>query len=292
MNQKMRNSLIGTAIVLIMMAGLWMPVTAQESTPEATAEHCEPTRQQGRTSPLDPSPVRSSVGVGFILQGTVVSEDCSPVSGATVLFWLANEQGEYDEAHRGTIVTDENGRYKFESNFPGEYAGASPHIHVFVWAKGHKDVETAYSPKEGQDAGILDIVLAVQEKESCTPTISRGQISEEMQTAPLRDKVGEGHILSGSVMSTDCWPIVGAKVVLWLANEAGQYDDDHRAIIVTDVRGQYTFESNYPGMYDGAKPHIHIYVSVTDYQNVVTEYFPTKSATRGTFDIVLMPEKK
>ena len=291
MNQKTLNAVIGFVVVLIIVVGLWTPVAAQEATPEATAEHCEPTRQQGTTSPLDPAPMRSSVGTGHILQGTVISENCSPIAEAMVLFWLANEKGQYDEAHRGTILTDENGRYKFESNFPGKYGGRpTPHIHVFVWAKGHKAVETEYFPKEGQEVGTLDIVLAVQGKHDCKPT--PGHSGEQAYTAPLRDSVGEGHILKGKVLSTDCSPVVGAKVILWLASATGQYDDDHRGMIITDVRGEYTFESNYPGVYGDGRPHIHIYVSASGYLSLETEYLPRKGATEGTFDIVLTPEKK
>jgi protocatechuate 3,4-dioxygenase beta subunit len=94
------------------------------------------------------------------------------------------------------------------------------------------------------------------------------------------------------VLSTDCSPVVDAKVILWLASAAGEYDDDHRGMIVTDVRGEYTFESNYPGMYGDVRPHIHIYVSAPNYWSLETEYLPSKSATEGTFDIVLTPEKK
>src|SRR6185295_5467557 len=134
----------------------------------------------------------------------------------------------------------------------------TPHIQVFVWANVHKGVETEYCPKEVQseEPGTLDIVLAVDEKHDCKPT--PGRSGEQAYTAPKRDSVGEGHILKGKVVSTDCSSVVGAKVILWLASAVGEYDDDHRGMVVTDVRGEYRFESNYPGVYGDVRPHIHL----------------------------------
>ena len=104
-------------------------------------------------------PLRSRVGTGFVLTGVVRSGiDCTVIPRARVEIWHAGPNGYYDEAHRGTVLTDAGGRYRFESNFPGSSFG-QPHIHVRVAVPGFKPVVTALFPKPGTTAGTLDLVL-------------------------------------------------------------------------------------------------------------------------------------
>jgi protocatechuate 3,4-dioxygenase beta subunit len=76
--------------------------------------------------------------------------------GTRVELWLRGPDGQYDDVHRGTVITDGNGRYRFESNFPG---GGAPHIHVRVAAPGYRPLATVYFPRSGAVAGVLDLVL-------------------------------------------------------------------------------------------------------------------------------------
>jgi protocatechuate 3,4-dioxygenase beta subunit len=106
------------------------------------------------------APVRSRVGKGYILKGTVRSvEGCQPLPGAIVEFWLVNEQGDYDEQHRATVISDRKGRYKFESNRPSDYVGRLPHIHIRVSGKGHESLITQHYPADGKAIARFDIVL-------------------------------------------------------------------------------------------------------------------------------------
>jgi len=105
------------------------------------------------------APVRSHVGTGFVLNGIVRSGiDCAVMRGTRVEFWLAGPNG-YDEAHRGTLVTDGNGRYRLESNLPSGSFGRQPHIHLRVAAPGYRTLVTAYFPRAGAVAGTFDLVL-------------------------------------------------------------------------------------------------------------------------------------
>lgn len=107
------------------------------------------------------APVRSKVGKGYLLKGTVRSvRGCQPLPGATVEFWLVNEQGEYDAQHRATVIADRKGRYKFESNRPSDYVGRMPHIHMRVSAKGYETLITQHYPEKGKATASFDIVLA------------------------------------------------------------------------------------------------------------------------------------
>lgn len=106
------------------------------------------------------APVRSAVGTGYVLAGTVrSSRDCSPLPGATVELWLAGPDGEYDDAHRATVPANAEGRYRFESNAPPPYFGRPPHIHVRVSAKGFAILVTQHYPVKSASSAVFDLVL-------------------------------------------------------------------------------------------------------------------------------------
>jgi protocatechuate 3,4-dioxygenase beta subunit len=67
------------------------------------------------------------------------------------------------------------------------------------------------------------------------------------------------------------------------------FDDEHRAAIVT-ATGEYGFESNFPPGYASRPPHIHIRVSAEGYRTLVTQHYPKKETSKGSMDLVLIPE--
>lgn len=89
------------------------------------------------------SPERASLieagmpGVPLLIIGRVFDQDCSPIPGAKLDFWLADIDGEYDNIGytlRGHVFTDQDGFYTIESIEPTSYTGRPPHIHVKVYA--------------------------------------------------------------------------------------------------------------------------------------------------------------
>jgi protocatechuate 3,4-dioxygenase beta subunit len=91
------------------------------------------------------TPERSSLleegipGERLVLTGYVLKADCEPVAGAWLDFWQADGAGVYDNSGfrlRGHQYSDEMGRYRLETVYPGEYPGRTPHIHVKVMAPG------------------------------------------------------------------------------------------------------------------------------------------------------------
>lgn len=107
--------------------------------------------------------------------------------------------------------------------------------------------------------------------------------------APERSKVGEGYVLTGIVRSSrDCSPIAGARIEFWLTGPHGQYDDDHRATVLSDEKGAYSFQSNHPPGYYGRPPHIHIRVSAEGFRTLVTQHYPEGGKTSAAFDLVLL----
>jgi len=109
--------------------------------------------------------------------------------------------------------------------------------------------------------------------------------------APVRDRVGEGYVLSGIVRSAQgCAPIAGAMVELWMAGPDGEYTDAYRATQYTAEDGSYRFESHAPPPYSGRPPHIHLRVSAPRYATLVTQHYPAQGGTSATFDLIIIPQ--
>jgi protocatechuate 3,4-dioxygenase beta subunit len=108
--------------------------------------------------------------------------------------------------------------------------------------------------------------------------------------APVRTKVGTGHLLTGVVRSSrTCRPIARARIELWLAGPEGDYGPAWRATLFSRANGAYRFESHVPPAYSSRPPHIHLRVSVRGFRTLVTQYYPRRVQTRGTFALVLRP---
>lgn len=146
------------AAVILAAADLGSPgVPAKGATPSPSSR-CPLTQGSGGDPFYKPNaPVRSRVGTGFVLTGIVRSGiDCTAMRGTRVELWLRGPDGQYDDVHRGTVITDGNGRYRFESNYPGS---GFPHIHVRVAAPGYRPLEIRYVPRAGATSRVLDLVL-------------------------------------------------------------------------------------------------------------------------------------
>ena len=128
----------------------------------AAGRACAPTRPDALGPFYTPNaPVRTSVGQGFVLSGTVrSSRDCRPLGAARVEFWLAGPAGQYGDAWRATVVAGREGRYRFETHFPPPYSGRPSHVHVRVAASGHQVLVTQYYPRSGETEGRFDLVLS------------------------------------------------------------------------------------------------------------------------------------
>jgi protocatechuate 3,4-dioxygenase beta subunit len=94
----------------------------------------------------------SEAGERIMLTGYVLTRNCRPVAGAVVDMWQTDARGAYDNAGfhlRGHEITDEQGRYWFETIVPAPYPGRTSHIHVKVRAPGQQVLTTQlYIPNE------------------------------------------------------------------------------------------------------------------------------------------------
>jgi protocatechuate 3,4-dioxygenase beta subunit len=123
---------------------------------------------------------------------------------------------------------------------------------------------------------------------SCRPTLSDGAGPFTRLDAPLRSKIGTGHVLQGRVLRAgDCAPVRGALVYLWQAGPNG-YGPRGRGSVNTDRQGRFRFVGPVPADY-GRGPHIHIAVVHADYEELLTRHVVRRGARSGRITIVLTP---
>lgn len=124
------------------------------------ASRCAPTRADALGPFYEPgAPVRTKVGTGYVLRGSVLTTGCRAIGRARIELWLANPRGEYDDAHRATVVAARDGRYRFESNRPPSYESRPPHIHVRVSARGYRTLVTQHYPRGTRTSAVFNLVL-------------------------------------------------------------------------------------------------------------------------------------
>jgi protocatechuate 3,4-dioxygenase beta subunit len=134
-------------------------------------------------------------------------------------------------------------------------------------------------------------VLEAETQITCLPTEPDMLGPFYVADAPLRDSVGEGYVLEGTVRAAgSCAPVAGVAVEFWLAGPNGEYGDDYRATVAVGEDGRYRFESHAPPPYAGRPAHIHIRVEAAGYQTLVTQHYPEQGGTSAEFDLVLLPE--
>jgi len=132
--------------------------------------------------------------------------------------------------------------------------------------------------------------VAIMGGNRCTPTAEDAQGPFYRPDAPLRDKLGEGYLLTGQVKSAaDCRALPEAKIEIWMTGPDGRYEDKWRATTYSGADGYYRFESHFPGPYGSRPPHIHLIVNAPGYKELVTQHYPEPGTSGGTFDLVLMP---
>jgi protocatechuate 3,4-dioxygenase beta subunit len=89
-------------------------------------------------------------------------------------------------------------------------------------------------------------------------------------------------VLTGSVLATDCRPIVRALVDFWQADAQGVYDNTGyrlRGHQFTDEAGRYSLETVVPGLYPGRTRHVHVKVQAPNQPILTTQlYFPGESS--------------
>ena len=119
----------------------------------------------------------------------------------------------------------------------------------------------------------------------CQPTVDDGVSPSYKPDAPERTVVGQGHIVTGVVLSNvDCQPIANAKLEFWPEEEGLGHPDSSRATFYADQNGHYRFECNLP-------EHIHMRISAPGYRTIGVNSYHPEGKAEGVLDIVLQPEQ-
>jgi protocatechuate 3,4-dioxygenase beta subunit len=163
---------------LIAAAALWpvapaafgqaKALTCGQVTPRQTEGPFFKTSTPQRITLIEPG----SKAPRLVVTGQVLSRDCTPLKGALLDFWHADEAGDYDNQgfrYRGHQFTDAEGRYRLETIVPAEYPGRARHIHVKVQPPGGRVLTTQlYFPNESgnQRDGIFrpDLVMQMAQR--------------------------------------------------------------------------------------------------------------------------------
>jgi len=133
-------------------------------------------------------------------------------------------------------------------------------------------------------------VPVAQAPQSCPLTEADMEGPFYEPNAPIRDSVGKGYVLQGVVRSgADCAPIPGAQIEFWMAGPDGEYTDEYRATMLAGDDGAYRFESHFPPPYSGRPSHIHLRVSASGFQTLVTQHYPIEGETSASLDLVIAP---
>lgn len=106
--------------------------------------------------------------------------------------------------------------------------------------------------------------------------------SPERQSLLEPGIAGRRLILTGSVNTTDCWPVRGALLDFWQADTAGLYDNAGfrlRGHQYTGPDGRYRLETVVPGLYGGRTRHLHVKFQVPGGAVLTSQlYFPDEPA--------------
>lgn len=141
------------AVLTTALGARTLPPTPQcgdddEPTPSQTEGPFFTPRSPERRSLLEPG----LKGRRLVVEGMVLTTSCTPIAGALLDFWQADDDGAYDNFGyrlRGHQFTDDEGRFRLETIVPGAYTGRTRHIHVKVQAPGGRILTTQlYFPGE------------------------------------------------------------------------------------------------------------------------------------------------
>ena len=151
----------------LLSASLAVLLTLPPGNGSALAAGCPPTPWDEIGPFYRPNaPVRSSIGKGYLLTGTVRSSvGCSAIPKARIEVWHTGPSGNYDDAHRATLFADQQGRYRLETSVPPAYGRRPSHIHLLVDAMGFEGVITQHYPAPGAKKASLDLVLVPESKD-------------------------------------------------------------------------------------------------------------------------------
>ena len=156
---KKYDALVALLVLVMVTACAQLPQQVPEPLIQKVIEQqpaeagCTPTaRNPGGPYYRTGTPLRTNIAEGeagrtLFISGTVQDTSCNPIPEALIEVWHTSNEGRYDTSpamrYRGSMMTDEDGRYVYQTIVPGTYGFArAPHIHYKISLPGFKDLFT------------------------------------------------------------------------------------------------------------------------------------------------------
>ena len=139
-------------LLVIIMAPLGVLADSCEPTPHrSTGTHYEPVTEE-----------KINISKGVIVHGQILAApDCTPIPNAKIAHWQGGEQGRYKDYLRAYLFSNDQGEYKFETEWPNM---PTPHIHFIITADGYEKLETQWIGSERQSEINFNMVLKTKRK--------------------------------------------------------------------------------------------------------------------------------
>jgi hypothetical protein len=139
-----------------------LPCWLQPSLRGLEIAHPRPLRPRARTIGKTSPFTNPNLGKGFTINGDVLSSrGCIRLNNARVEHWQADAEGMYVDRLRAYQITGVDGRFRFETEWPGL---SPPHTHFMVTAPGHKPLVTQWVGERPLSAIHGQMVLAPEER--------------------------------------------------------------------------------------------------------------------------------
>jgi protocatechuate 3,4-dioxygenase beta subunit len=141
----------------VLVAAAALPAAGAGAAPTAA---CRPTPiDAGGPFGQGTPPRRAKIGTGHVLTGVVLgAPSCRPLKGVQVELMQAGRDG-YTPKGTATVVTNAQGRFRFEGPRPVDEGFGGPHIHIRVSVGGFKTLVTRYVLQAGETRGSVRLVL-------------------------------------------------------------------------------------------------------------------------------------
>src|SRR5918998_821676 len=122
---------------------------------------------------------------------------------------------------------------------------------------------------------------------NCEATESNpGGTNNYIPDAPLRDDLGRGFVIAGSVRSAaGCRPLEGVRVQVWLATATGG-EQDNRASVLTDADGRFRIRTA-PTVPQFGEPNIHVAYDGDAFRPVFIRRVVDEDDTRAVVNLTL-----
>jgi protocatechuate 3,4-dioxygenase beta subunit len=132
---------------------------------------------------------------------------------------------------------------------------------------------------------ILFLLPAAAYAVDCQPTQQQTTGTHYKPVINEKTDISSGLIVRGRILEAHtCRPISHARVAHWQADKTGEYVDHLRAYLLSNEKGEYQFETEWPAL---SVPHIHFIVSAEGYETIETQWTGDAQVNVVQFDIIL-----